>query len=97
MEIRWFMNKDFRLALLRDWKAGTPEKLIDFTRYDLKAKEPNDPKPGQNTRNWSLLNRLNQKGTRKQDKPLDIGQLNATEKALIKRRYPELIRVGALR
>ena len=95
MEIRWFMNKDFRLALLRDWKAGTPEKLIDFTRYDLKAKEPNDPKPGQNTRNWSLLNRLNQKGTRKQDKPMDIGQLNASEKTLLKRRYPELIRVGA--
>ena len=47
MEIRWFMNKDFRLALLKDRKANTPEKLIDFTRYDLTAQEPDDPKPGQ--------------------------------------------------
>jgi hypothetical protein len=90
MEIRWFMNKDFRLALLKDWKANTPEKLIDFTRYDLTALEPDDPKPGQNTRNWSLINRLNQKGTRPQDKPIDIGQLNADEQEIIKRRYPEL-------
>lgn len=89
MEIRWFMNKDFRLALLRDWKANTPEKLIDFTRYDLKAMEPDDPKKGENTRNWSLLNRLNQKGTRPQDKPIEIGQLNAAEQKMIKRKYPE--------
>jgi len=92
MEIRWFMNKDFRLALLRDWKANMPEKLIDFTRYDLKAQEPADPKPGQHIRNWSLLNRLNQKGVRPQDKPISIGQLNADEQAIIKRRYPELIK-----
>jgi len=91
MEIRWFMNKDFRLALLRNWQDNTPEKLIDFTRYDLKAQEPSDPTPGQHTRNWSLLNRLNQKGVRPQDKPIAIGQLNADELAVIKRRYPELI------
>ena len=28
-EIRWFMNRDFRLALLRDWKANGPEQVID--------------------------------------------------------------------
>jgi hypothetical protein len=95
MEIRWFMNKDFRLALLRDWKANSPEKLIDFTRYDLKAQEPADPKPGQHIRNWSLLNRLNQKGIRPQDKPIPIGQLNADEQAIIKRRYPELINIAS--
>jgi len=91
MEIRWFMNKDFRLALLRNWQDNTPEKLIDFTRYDLKAQEPADPIPGQHTRNWSLLNRLNQKGVRPQDKPISIRQLNADEQAVIKRRYPELL------
>jgi len=90
MEIRWFMNKDFRLALLRNWQANTPEKIIDFTRYDLPAREPDDPKPGQNTRNWSLMNRLNQKGTRPQDKPIDIRQLNADEQGIIKLWYPEL-------
>ena len=90
-EIRWFMNKDFRLAFLRDWKTNTPEKLIDFTRYDLKAQEPDDPKLGQNTRNWSLFNRINQKGLRPQDKPIDIGQLPASELLMISKRYPGLI------
>lgn len=94
LEIRWFMNKDFRLALLRNWKADSPEKLIDFTRYDLEAREPADPEPGQHTRNWSLFNRLNQKGTRPQDGPIPIGQLNADEQALIMRRYPELITIN---
>ena len=92
MEIRWFMNKDFRLALLRNWQDNTPENLIDFTRYDLKAREPSDPTPGQHSRNWSLLNRLNQKGVRPQDKPISIGQLNVDEQAVIKRRCPELIK-----
>ena len=91
MEIRWFMNKDFRLALLRNWKNNTAEKLVDFTRYDLPAQEPPDPTPGQHTRNWSLMNRLNQKGTRSQDKPIPIGRLGDEEQALIRRRYPALI------
>jgi hypothetical protein len=38
------------------------------------------------------MNRLNQKGTRPQDKPIDIGELNAEEQAIIKHRYPELIK-----
>ena len=92
LEIRWFMNKDFRLALLRNWKENSPEKLIDFTRYDLKAEEPADPQAGESTRNWSLMNRLNQKGTRPQDKPIDIGELNTEEQAIIECRYPELIK-----
>ena len=92
LEIRWFMNKDFRLALLRDWTSNGPWKVIDFTRYDLPAHEPADPKPGQHVRNWSLMNRLNQKGTRPQDKPITIGQLSTDELAIIKRRYPELVK-----
>ncbi len=92
LEMRWFMNKDFRLALLRDWEANTPAKLVDFTRYDIKAQEPKDPEPGQHSRNWSLMNRLNQKGIRPQDKPILIDQLNEEEKNLIKRWYPEIIK-----
>ncbi len=91
-EIRWFMNKDFRLALLKDLQTNGAEKVIDFTRYDLEAREPADPKPGQHTRNWSLMNRLNQKGSRPQDKPILIEQLNTEEQALIKRRYPNLLK-----
>ncbi len=91
LEIRWFMNKDFRLALLRNYGDPASEKLIDFTRYDLPAKEPADPSRGQAIRNWSLMNRLNQKGTRPQDKPIKIDELTSEEKAMIKSRYPKLL------
>jgi len=84
------MNKDFRLATLRNWKDNTPEKVIDFTRYDLEAREPADPEPGQHSRNWSLMNRLNQKGTRPQDTPINNSELNAEERAIITGKYPEL-------
>lgn len=94
LEIRWFMNKDFRMATLRDWIAQTPEKVIDFTRYDLKAKEPENPSPGQPIRNWSLMNRLNQKGKRPQDVPMKIEELYPEEQAMIKSRYPVLFEKG---
>jgi hypothetical protein len=84
-------EQGFSDGSLRDWKANKPAKVIDFTRYDLKAVEPDDPKPGEHSRNWSLMNRLNQKGTRPQDKPILIEQLNADEQAMIMRRYPELL------
>ncbi len=89
-EIRWFMNKDFRLALLRDRKNGGPEKVIDFTRYDLTAKEPADPGPGNHSRNWSLMNRINQKGTRPEDRPLPLAELPGNDRAIIRNRLPEL-------
>jgi hypothetical protein len=92
LEIRWFMNTDFRLAILRDWQKDEPGKVIDFTRYDLPAREPADPTVGNPSRNWSLLNRLNQKGVRPQDQPIPIGQLTAEEQTLINRRYQELIK-----
>ena len=85
LEIRWYMNRDFRLALLRDWQADGPLQVIDFTRYDLPAQEPADPEPGGHSRNWSLMNRLNQKGTRPQDQPVPLSDLNAEEQALIRK------------
>lgn len=89
-EIRWFMNRDFRLALLRDWTAppdqdASHEMVIDFTRYDLVAEEPKDQ-----CRNWSLMNRINQKGRRPQDQPTPIRSLPVEDQALIRRRLPEL-------
>ena len=77
LEVSGFMNKVFRPALLRNLKDTSSWKVIDFTRYDLKAKEPNDPKPGQHVRNGSLMNRLNQKGIRHQDKPVDIRKMTS--------------------
>ena len=89
-EIRWFMNRDFRLALLRKWKENATPKVIDFTRYDLPAKEPANPEPGKHSRNWSLINRISQKGTRPQDQPVALTELTSEEQSLIRRHYPEL-------
>jgi len=85
LEIEWFMNREFRLALLRDWMKPTAWMAIDFTRYDLPAHEPQGLQ-----REWSLMNVLNQKGTRPQDKPVRLGQLSAGDQKLIFARYPEL-------
>jgi hypothetical protein len=85
LEIEWFMNQEFRLALLRNWEANGPYMVIDFTRYDLPAHEPKTLQ-----REWSLMNVLNQKGTRPQDKPMRLGQLSAENQRIIYSRYPEL-------
>jgi hypothetical protein len=85
LEIEWFMNRDFRLGLLQDWTANSQPLAIDFTRYDLPAKEPVGLQ-----REWSLKNVLNQKGTRPQDKPVRISQLSTEDQHRIFNRYPEL-------
>lgn len=90
LEIRWYMNRDFRLALLRDWKESDDAKVIDFTRYDLPAREPGDPLPGKQSRNWSLMNRINQKGTRSQDVPTNLSELSSEDQSLIRSHYPRL-------
>jgi hypothetical protein len=85
MEIKWYMNKDFRLALQRDWKLNEEEQVIDFTRYDLKAEEPREL-----VRNWTLFGSINQKQTRPQDKPVLLKELKDEDKAIIFKRIPDL-------
>jgi hypothetical protein len=85
LEIRWFMNQGFRLALLNNWTTDSPAIVIDFTRYDLPAHEPQALQ-----REWSLMNVLNQKGTRPEDKPIRLGQLIPEDQQRIYARYPEL-------
>ena len=85
LEIEWFMNREFRLGLLRDWTTNSPWMAIDFTRYDLPAHEPDVLQ-----REWSLMNVLNQKGTRPQDKPLRLGQLSPEDQRRIYARYPDM-------
>ncbi len=85
LEIKWFMNQEFRLALLRNWETPTPWMAIDFTRYDLPATEPQKLQ-----REWSLMNVLNQKGLRPQDRPVRLSQLSEADQRLIFARYPEL-------
>lgn len=86
LKMYWFMNKDFRLALTKDWqKNWGREEVIDFTNYTLKAEEPKDM-----TRWWSLMGEMNQKQTRPQDKPKPIQELSPEAVSLIKRYYPYL-------
>ena len=85
LEIQWFMNREFRLALLKNWQSGSTPQVIDFTRYDLRAAEPAGLQ-----REWSLMNVLNQKGTRPQDKSKLLGQLSADDQQRIFAKYPEL-------
>ena len=85
LEIQWFMNREFRLELLHDWKTGSAPMVIDFTRYDLKAEEPEGLQ-----REWSLMNVLNQKSIRPQDKPRQLKKLTPEDQRLIYARYPEL-------
>ena len=84
------MNSSFRLAILRDWQKDEPGKVIDFTRYDLTAHEPADPTAGKPSRNWSLINRINQKRRRAEDAPVLLSALTREEQALIRKYYPEL-------
>ena len=93
LEIKWFMNKEFRLALLRDWHTkNSPAYVIDFTRYDLPAHEPADPTPTKPAKDWSLINKINQKGLRPQDKPVLIDKLEKEDQDLIRKYYPELFK-----
>ena len=78
-------KKGRRVALLRDWTKDEPPSAIDFTRYDLKADEPRGLQ-----REWSLMNVLNQKGTRPQDKPRPLRKLAADDQRRIFACYPEL-------
>jgi hypothetical protein len=85
LEIQWFMNNEFRLALLHNWTNDSPWMAIDFTRYDLKAEEPHKLQ-----RDWNLMNVLNQKGIRPQDKPCRLRDLTPEDQRRIYAQYPEL-------
>jgi len=87
LEISWFMNKEFRLALLRKINQPATEKVIDFTRYAIPAKEPSEM-----TRRWSLMGEINQKQTRPQDKPVPLMELSSDSKSLIRKYYPFLFK-----
>lgn len=88
-EIRWFMNKDFRLALLKNWQKNTPAQVIDFTRYDVHTQEP-----AEMTRKWSLLGEINQKQSRPQDKPVALDSISTKARSIIAARYRDLFKKG---
>ena len=87
--IRWFMNREFRLALLSELDRPGSEVVIDFTRYDQPAREPQGL-----SRNWTLFGDINQKQTRPQDRPRPISQLSEEQRRLIFAHYPDVIQRG---
>ena len=89
LEIEWFMNRHLRLATVRDWHhEGSPKRVIDLTRYDLPAKEPADPDPQHPAKDWSLMNRINQKGLRPQDRPVLFRELAREDQEYVRRWVP---------
>ncbi len=75
-EVTWFMNKSFRLAVLREKGEAL---VIDYTDYRRHYAEPK----GVGERNWSLWGEINQKQLRPQDQPLPIAEFT--------RRWPKVI------
>ena len=61
------------------------EQVIDFTRYDLPAHEPQDM-----TRKWSLMGEINQKQIRPQDKPRLWKELSSDDQERILKIYPDV-------
>jgi hypothetical protein len=59
--------------------------VIDFTKYDFSAKEPETL-----IRNWTLFRTLNQKQTRHQDRLVRLNKMEDEDKKVIFKRYPEL-------
>jgi hypothetical protein len=60
-----------------------------IARADRPAREPSDPAPGQPSRNWSLINRINQKHRRPEDAPVPLSALTEDERSLIRKHYPD--------
>ena len=78
-------SSELRLALRRSRQIESPATVIDFTRYDLPAQEPQTLQC-----EWSLMNVINQRATRPQDKPIRLSQLTPEDQQRIYTRYPEL-------
>jgi len=87
MEIRWYFNKDFRFATIQNWKENGPKLVMDYTRYNQPYKEPSG---NVIERHWDILDIINQKESRPQDKPKPFSELPAEEQAKILKWYPEL-------
>lgn len=87
MEIRWYFNKDFRFATIQNWKENSPKLVMDYTRYNRPYKEPSG---NVIERHWDILDIINQKESRPQDKPKPFTDLPTEEQAKILKWYPEL-------
>jgi len=87
MEIRWYFNKDFRFATIQNWQENGPKLVMDYTRYNQPYKEPSG---NVIERHWDILDIINQKESRPQDKPKPFAELPQEEQQRILKWYPEI-------
>ena len=85
-ELTLYVNKAFRLVLLRNLTDAGVGVAIDFTRYDLPAVEPTEL-----TRSWNLMNELNWKGSRGTDAPRPLTALSVEDRSIIRTWLPGLV------
>jgi alpha-L-fucosidase len=92
MEIRWYFNKDFRFATIQNWKENGPKLVLDYTRYNQPYHEPsgNVVEP-----HWDLMDLINQKRTRTQDRDRSFSSLPPEEQQKILKWYPDSIKAEA--
>jgi hypothetical protein len=87
MEIRWYFNKDFRFATMQNWKENGPLRVMDYTRY----KQPYlEPAGNVVDMHWDLMDLINQKQTRQQDRDRTFLSLPSEEQEKILKWYPEV-------
>lgn len=86
-EIRWYFNKDFRLATMQNWKESGPLRIMDYTRYNQPYMEPSGNVVDEH---WDLMDLINQKETRQQDKNRSFSSLPPEEQQRILKWYPEI-------
>ena len=86
MEIRWYFNKDFRFATIRNWQENGPLQVMDYTRYDQPYREPSGNVVDAH---WDLMDMVNQKQSRPQDRSRSFSSLPPEEQERIRKRYPE--------
>jgi hypothetical protein len=92
-QVTWFMNEAFRLGIAE--RDGGAPVVFDHTDYDEVPEEPHG-----DDRRWSLLGRINQKGTRPQDRPVALGDHLAANPGLadeLELRYGSRPELAALR
>jgi thioredoxin-related protein len=86
-EIRWYFNKDFRFATIFNWQGNGTTLVMDYTRYNQPYKEPSGNVIAQQ---WDLLDIINQKQSRPQDKYIPFKELPPEEQVKILKWYPEV-------
>lgn len=86
-EIRWYFNRDFRFATIQNWKENGPTLVLDYTRYNQPYHEPSGNVVDLH---WDLMDLVNQKRSRPQDRDRPFSSLPSEEQQRILKWYPDV-------